>query len=161
MTDNEPSEEQITRILVLHGPNLNLLGRREPHIYGTLTLEALDRALRRSAQQRGAELRIVQSNHEGVLIDEIQGAGAWAAGILINAGAYTHTSYALRDAILAVGLPAVEVHLSIIYAREEFRHRSVLAPVCVGQITGFGSNSYVLGLQALLGALGRRDLSGE
>jgi len=161
MTDNEPSEEQITRILVLHGPNLNLLGRREPHIYGTLTLEALDRALRSAAQQRGAELRIVQSNHEGVLIDEIQGAGAWAAGILINAGAYTHTSYALRDAILAVGLPAVEVHLSNIYAREEFRHRSVLAPVCVGQITGFGSNSYVLGLQALLGALGRRDLSGE
>jgi 3-dehydroquinate dehydratase II len=161
MTDNEPSEEQITRILVLHGPNLNLLGRREPHIYGTLTLEALDRALRRSAQQRGAELRIVQSNHEGVLIDEIQGAGAWAAGILVNAGAYTHTSYALRDAILAVGLPAVEVHLSNIYAREEFRHRSVLAPVCVGQITGFGSNSYVLGLQALLGALGTRDLSGE
>lgn len=161
MTDNEPSEEQITRILVLHGPNLNLLGRREPHIYGTLTLEALDRALRSAAQQRGAELRIVQSNHEGVLIDEIQGAGAWAAGILINAGAYTHTSYALRDAILAVGLPAVEVHLSNIYAREEFRHRSVLAPVCVGQITGFGSNSYVLGLQALLGALGTRDLSGE
>ena len=161
MTDNKPSEEQIARILVLHGPNLNLLGRREPHIYGTLTLEALDRALRSAAQQRGAELRIVQSNHEGVLIDEIQGAGAWAAGILINAGAYTHTSYALRDAILAVGLPAVEVHLSNIYAREEFRHRSVLAPVCVGQITGFGSNSYVLGLQALLGALGRRDLSGE
>jgi 3-dehydroquinate dehydratase II len=161
MTDNEPSEEQITRILVLHGPNLNLLGRREPHIYGTLTLEALDRALRSAAQQRGAELRIVQSNHEGVLIDEIQGAGAWAAGILVNAGAYTHTSYALRDAILAVGLPAVEVHLSNIYAREEFRHRSVLAPVCVGQITGFGSNSYVLGLQALLGALGTRDLSGE
>ena len=161
MTDNEPSEEQITRILVLHGPNLNLLGRREPHIYGTLTLEALDRALRSAAQQRGAELRIVQSNHEGVLIDEIQGAGAWAAGILINAGAYTHTSYALRDAILAIGLPAVEVHLSNIYAREEFRHRSVLAPVCVGQITGFGSNSYVLGLQALLGALGTRDLSGE
>jgi 3-dehydroquinate dehydratase II len=161
MTDNKPSEEQIARILVLHGPNLNLLGRREPHIYGTLTLEALDRALRSAAQQRGAELRIVQSNHEGVLIDEIQGAGAWAAGILVNAGAYTHTSYALRDAILAVGLPAVEVHLSNIYAREEFRHRSVLAPVCVGQITGFGSNSYVLGLQALLGALGTRDLSGE
>jgi 3-dehydroquinate dehydratase II len=161
MTDNKPSEEQIARILVLHGPNLNLLGRREPHIYGTLTLEALDRALRSAAQQRGAELRIVQSNHEGVLIDEIQGAEAWAAGILINAGAYTHTSYALRDVILAVGLPAVEVHLSNIYAREEFRHRSVLAPVCVGQITGFGSNSYVLGLQALLGALGTRDLSGE
>lgn len=143
-------------LLVLHGPNLNLLGRREPGIYGTVTLEQINKALEREAEKEGVELRIVQSNHEGVLIDEIHAAGGGASGILINAGAYTHTSYALRDAIAAVAIPTVEVHLSNIYAREEFRRHSVIAPVCSGQICGFGINSYLLGLQALILITGGR-----
>jgi 3-dehydroquinate dehydratase-2 len=150
MTENQSSRSPKTGILVLHGPNLNLLGQREPDIYGTQTLADIDGALQQCATERGVKLRIVQSNHEGVLVDEVQAARDWAGGILINAAAYTHTSVALRDAIAAVGLPAVEVHLTNIYAREELRHGSVLAAVCVGQITGFGANSYVLGLQALI-----------
>jgi 3-dehydroquinate dehydratase-2 len=148
----EESEEQPRdlKLLVLHGPNLNLLGRREPGVYGTATLAEIDTMLQAQAAELGATLRIVQSNHEGTLIDEIHSALAWAKGILINAGAYTHTSYALRDAIVAVNLPTVEVHLSNVYAREEFRHKSVLAPVCRGQISGFGPNSYLLGLRALV-----------
>ena len=138
-------------ILVLHGPNLNLLGVREPKIYGRDTLDDINSRLKARAAESNAELRIVQSNHEGVLIDELHAARrAGFDGILINPGAFTHYSYALRDAIAATDLPAVEVHLSNVHKREEFRHTSVLVPVCIGQVMGFGWRSYLLGFEGLL-----------
>lgn len=142
------------KILVLHGPNLNMLGVREPEVYGTDTLEKINRSLETAAAGRGIEMRIRQSNHEGVLVDEIQQALGRADGILINPGAYTHTSIALRDAIVAVGLPVVEVHMSDIHARETFRHHSYIEPVALRQICGHGSDSYRLGLEALIDHIG-------
>lgn len=142
------------KILVLHGPNLNLLGTREPDIYGRETLTDINARLSELAAQHNAELRVVQSNHEGALIDELHRAHADGfEGVVINPGALTHYSYALRDAIAAITLPTVEVHLSNVHKREEFRHRSVLAPVCLGQVIGFGWRSYVLGLEGLLAHL--------
>ncbi len=140
-------------VLVLHGPNLNLLGQREPGIYGASTLEDINRDLDSLATELGIAVDALQSNHEGLLVDAIQGASQKHQGILINAAAYTHTSVALRDAIAAVNIPTVEVHLSNIYKRETFRHHSYIAPVVVGQISGFGPDSYSLGLRALVNYL--------
>ncbi|MBS1123827.1 MAG: 3-dehydroquinate dehydratase, type, partial [Deltaproteobacteria bacterium] len=138
------------RIQVLHGPNLNLLGTRDPAVYGTTTLAEIDGELARRAKARGAELRSAQSNVEGDLVDLIQRAKGWADAIVINPGGYTHTSVAIRDAIEAVALPTVEVHLSNLHAREPFRRESITAARCIGQICGFGAQSYYLGLDAAL-----------
>ncbi len=146
------------KILLLNGPNLNLLGEREPAIYGTATLEQVAARAATLAQSLGLELRHLQSNHEGALIDALHDARAWASGVILNAGAYTHTSIALRDAIQAVQLPVIEVHLSNIHAREPFRHTSLIAPVCVGQITGFGAESYLLAVQAMAFLLQRQQV---
>lgn len=137
-------------ILILHGPNLNLLGLREPEVYGKETLDDINGMLQAIARENGVELRIVQSNHEGALIDALHAARPWAHGILINPGAFTHYSYALRDAIAATEKPCIEVHLSNVHKREEFRHKSVLAAVCVGQVIGLGWRSYTLALTGLI-----------
>jgi 3-dehydroquinate dehydratase-2 len=138
------------KILVLHGPNLNLLGEREPSIYGTLTLAQLDELVREHAARRGAEVRSFQSNHEGALIDRIHAERRWMDGLVINPGALTHTSYAIRDAIAAVGVRAYEVHLSDIHAREPWRAVSRIADVCEGQIAGKGAGSYLEAIDRLL-----------
>jgi len=143
------------RVLVIHGPNLNLLGTREPDVYGSTSLDEIDDRLAAEAKEYGAEVECFQSNHEGALIDRIQEAPAWADGILVNAGALTHTSVGLRDALVATGLPVVEVHLSNVHAREAFRHHSHLSAIARGVIVGFGPDSYVLGLRGLLDLLAR------
>jgi 3-dehydroquinate dehydratase-2 len=142
--------QESLKILVLHGPNLNLLGKREPGIYGLKTLSGINELLHSCAGELGVDLSIEQSNHEGVLVDFIQGTFNVFDGLLINPAAYTHTSVAIRDAIAAVAIPTVEVHLSNIHQREAFRHHSYIAPVAIGQISGFGAESYRLGLQALV-----------
>ncbi len=144
------------RILIVHGPNLNLLGMREPDIYGSQTLADIDALLKAEADKHGVELRIVQSNHEGEIVEAIQNVHDWADAVILNPAGYTHTSVAIRDTIAAVRLPTIEVHLSNIWAREEWREKSVTAPVCVGVIAGFQAQSYVLALLAAIAITEKR-----
>jgi 3-dehydroquinate dehydratase-2 len=143
----------MSAILVLHGPNLNLLGMREPGVYGNLTLDDINARCMALGRELGVEVRCFQSNHEGALIDALHEARTWAAGVVFNPGGYTHTSVALRDAIAAIGLPVVEVHLSNVYAREEFRHKSMISAVCRGKISGLGWRSYTMGVRYLAESL--------
>ena len=145
------------KILVIHGPNLNLLGTREPEIYGKMTLKEINAKLNQYAKSKKISLKIVQTNWEGEIIDLIQKAKGKFDGIIINPAAYTHYSIAIYDTILAVGIPAIEVHLSNIYKREEFRRKSVIAPACLGQICGFGWKGYVMALDSLIEILGRKN----
>lgn len=139
----------MTKVLLVHGPNLNLLGQREPDVYGKVTIEEINRDVKKEAAKEGMTIEIMQSNHEGEIVDAIGKAKENFEGIIINPAAYTHTSIAIRDAISAAGIPAVEVHLSNIYSREEFRHTSLVAPVALGQISGFGKYSYILAVKAI------------
>jgi 3-dehydroquinate dehydratase II len=141
------------RLLLLNGPNLNLLGTRQPEIYGRVTLADIERAVKEAAEARGVEVRTLQSNSEGALIDALQDARTWADGVIINAGAFTHYSYALVDAIIAIEIPVIEVHISNIHARDAWRHVSLIAPVVVGSVVGFGWRGYLLALDGLLGRL--------
>ena len=155
-TPRVSKEQAVPRVLVLHGPNLNMVGTREPGIYGHETLADIERGLRELALDLGVALKTFQSNSEGALVDRIQAARGTADAIVLNAGAYTHTSVAIRDALLATELPVIEVHLSNTYKRESFRHCSLIADIAVGQIAGFGANSYLLGLRAAADILARR-----
>jgi 3-dehydroquinate dehydratase-2 len=145
------------QVLILHGPNLNLLGTREPDVYGALTLDQINDRLDARVAATDTTLRFFQSNSEGALVDALQDARTWADGVVANFGAYTHTSVAIRDAIAAIGIPVIEVHLSNVHAREPFRHHSYMSAVCTGVVLGFGWRSYLLGLQGLLGLLAERD----
>ncbi len=138
------------KILLLHGPNLNLLGTREPEVYGSMTLNDINEKIIALGKELGAEVTCLQSNHEGALIDALHDARMWANGVVFNPGGYTHTSVALRDAISAIVIPVIEVHLSNVYAREEFRHTSFVSAVCKGKVSGFGWRSYELGLHGLV-----------
>lgn len=158
MTSAKRSAPQAPVVLVVNGPNLNLLGTREPQLYGRTTLAEIDRDLRARSAELGLAVETFQSNHEGILIERIQQARGVAAGLIINGGGLTHTSVSLRDAVAAVAIPTVEVHLSNLYAREDFRHRSLLAPVCLGQIAGLGAMGYLLALEALARIVTKRDV---
>jgi 3-dehydroquinate dehydratase-2 len=151
------SEETMQRVLVIHGPNLNLLGTREKSVYGERTIEDINREIVRYGESVGLAVETLQANGEGAIVDAIHAAQGVYDGVVINPAAYTHTSVAIRDAIAAVGIPFIEVHLSNIHAREEFRRTSLTAPVCVGQISGFGADSYILGVEALRRVLERKE----
>lgn len=142
------------KILIINGPNLNLLGTREPKYYGNNTLREINMEIEAVAGEIGVSVEFFQSNHEGEIIDKIQGAPATSNGIVINAGAFSHYSYAIRDSVAAVGIPVVEVHMSNIFAREDFRHKSVISPVVLGQVSGFGAYGYVMAINALINAAG-------